>query len=125
MTKYLNANDILTVDDRQIEEVKVAEWGGVVRVTGMSGHDRDEWELSLVNGERQNIRASIAAKCIVDAKGKRLFADKQIEVLGQKSGAALNRVYEVAARLSGITDSDVEELEANFTEGQSDDSGSS
>jgi hypothetical protein len=43
-----------------------------------------------------------------------------VEALGKKSAAALNRVFEVAQRLSGITDDDVEELAKNSVGGPSD-----
>jgi hypothetical protein len=42
-----------------------------------------------------------------------------INTLGQKSAAALDRVYEVAARLSKISKEDVDELAKNSGKGRS------
>jgi hypothetical protein len=52
----------------------------------------------------------------VDDDGNRVFGDNDIEVLGGKSAAALNRLFAVASRLSGLSGSDVEELTENFGE---------
>ena len=41
---------------------------------------------------------------------------KLVEALGEKSGAALDRVYSVAARLSGLSAGAVEESAGNFGE---------
>ena len=46
--------------------------------------------------------------------GSLVFHDGDIDALAGKSGAALDRLYEVAARLSGIGDQDVEELTKDF-----------
>jgi hypothetical protein len=59
-------------------------------------------------------RARLAAFCLVDQNGKRLFrSDAEVKRLGEKSAQALTRVVEVASRLSGLTDDDVEELTGN------------
>jgi hypothetical protein len=72
-----------------------------------------------------NLRAKLVARAIVDETGKRIFADADIPALAGKSAAALNRVYEVAQRLSGITQEDVDELTKNSETAQSENSGSS
>lgn len=126
---YLTRDAILQATDLTCEDVQVPEWGGVVRVRGMNGAERDAFEASVV--ERQgkqsklnmaNIRARLVALVVVDSEGKRLFSDADVAALGRKSGVALNRVFEVAQRLSGITEADVSELEKNSVGGQSDDS---
>ncbi len=60
------------------------------------------------------IRAKLVALCVIHPEtGERLFAPEDVDVLGRLSGAALARVFGVAARLGGLTDEDVEELEGN------------
>ena len=66
----------------------------------------------------------LVAYCVVNEEGKRLFGEKDIQVLGKKSGLALNRITTVAMRLSGFTESDLQDLTENFEITQSDDSGS-
>jgi len=52
---------------------------------------------------------------VVDENGKRLFRYADVEALGQKSAAALDRIFDVAMSLSGMRDEEVEELIENFT----------
>lgn len=124
---YLTRDAILQATDLTFEDVQVPEWGGMVRVRGLTGAERDAFEASVV--ERQgkqsklnmtNIRARFVALVVVDGEGKRLFSDADVAALGRKSGVALNRVFEVAQRLSGITETDMSELEKNSAGGQSD-----
>lgn len=121
MGGILGREQILKADDVTTEEVAVPEWGGSVLVRGLTGRHRDAFEASLVErrGKRNvpnvdNIRAKLVAKCCVDEAGERLFTDFDANVLGDRSGAALDRVYEVAARLSGIGDEDLDELTEDF-----------
>lgn len=105
----LSRDQILDAADLKTEEVQVPEWGGSVLVRGLNGTERDAYENGLIRMEGQsaksnllNMRAKLVALCLVDEKGGRLFADTDIRALGRKSAAALERVYEVAARLSGL-----------------------
>ena len=45
-----------------------------------------------------------------------------VKALGKKSSLALNRVFEVAQRLNGLTERDMEELAGNSKSDRSDDS---
>ncbi len=70
----------------------------------------------------QNIRAKLVALTVVDEQGNRIFKDEDVKWLGNKSAAALDRIFEVAQRLSGLRDEDVEELAKNSESDLSDDS---
>lgn len=130
MGKLLSREDILRAQDITVERVEVPEWGGYVLVRGMTGAERDAFEQSIVKQRGKgkvelnlhNIRAKLVAYCCVDEAGNRLFTEADIEALGRKSGAALNRIYEVAQRLSGLTQQDMDELMGNSSSDQSDDS---
>jgi len=115
----LTRDQILQADDITKQLVSVPEWGkdAEVYVKGMTGAERDKFESSMISMRAKsqeinmtNIRAKLASLTICDAKGKRLFSENDVQALSQKSAAALQRVFEVAQRLSGITDADVEEL---------------
>ena len=128
----LTRDQILNAQDIQTEEVSVPEWGGSVLVRALDGEERDALEASMIQGKGKNaqvnlknLRAKLAARSMVDENGKRLFEDGDIPALAKKSAAALNRVYEAAQRLSGITPEDVDELTKNSKPAQSEDSGSS
>lgn len=113
---YLSADAILGADDRAWEDVEVPEWGGTVRVRELSGTERDKFEGGFVgkNGKDvkyEEFRARLAGLSMVDEAGKRLFrTDAEVKRLGEKSAAALQRVVDVAVRLSGLSEDDVAEL---------------
>lgn len=114
----LSKSQILAAADLVTEDVEVPEWGGTVRVRAITAAERDAFETSVVGdgkGKRNlvNLRARLVALAIVDDAGQRLFSDGEAEALGGKSGAAMDRVYAVAQRLSGLTERDVKELEGN------------
>ena len=53
------------------------------------------------------------ALTICDQEGERLFTDADVEALGEKSSTALNRVWDVARRLSALTVKDEQALLKN------------
>jgi len=119
---HLGREDILKASDNDPEEVEVPEWGGTVLVRGMTGRERDAFELSLLQPGRggrrtvdpANMRAKLVARCIIDDDGNRLFTDADAAELGGKSAGAMNRVYAVAARLSGMAEEEQEDLTRDF-----------
>lgn len=117
MTSYLSRDAILSAPDLEYEDVRVPEWGGVVRVRGMTGAERDQWEAALLDGDkkltRRQVRATLVALTVVDEQGRRLFSEEDVERLGAKSARALQRVFNVAQRLSRLSLEDVEKLEGN------------
>lgn len=113
----LTRDEILSADVLASERVKVPEWGGEVMVRELTGAERDDWESSIVSTDGRNVkvnsanlRAKLVAMSVVDEDGKRMFSDKDASKLGRLSAAALDRVVDVAKRLSRIADGDVEEL---------------
>ena len=120
--KRLSRELILGTDDLMTKVVEVPEWGGEVVVRGLRGRERDEFEASIMERRgRQmvpntaNIRAKLVVLCCIDEEGKPLFNRADVEQLGEKSGAPIDRIYEVAAELSGMTDTQTEELVEDFT----------
>lgn len=97
------------------ERVDVPELGGYVFVRGMTGKERGEWEASLTKGRGNkarpntgNGRATMLVRCLVKEDGSRLFGNEDAEALGSIRVDVLNRLFQVANRLSG---SDQEELD--------------
>jgi hypothetical protein len=115
---------ILNADDLPRERVEVPEWGGHVFVRTLTGAERDSFENETVlfrplgqsgpNMDAMNrTRARLCARAMCDEEGRRIFSDDDVAALSAKSAAALDRVYEVAARLSKIGRQDMEELVKN------------
>ena len=116
----LSKTAILAATDLKSEDVEVPEWGGAVRVRSFTGRERDAFEASMVRGEGRdrkvdltNMRARLVGLTVIDETGQRLFTDEEVDLLGAKSGAALDRVFAIAQKLNGLSGSDVEELSKN------------
>lgn len=112
------------------EPVDVPEWaddlgGEQLLLQELSGADRDRYEASRMtvsfdakgNADRKlnlaNIRARLVVLSLVDADGKRVLSDADAAWLGQASGLVLDRLFEVASRLSGIGRDAEEDAEKN------------
>jgi len=112
----LSKSQILSAVDHKTEDLEVKEWGGTVRISTMSGSDRDKWEADTYGGDKPKVddfRARFVALCLVNEKGERLFTDKEVAQLGAKSVAALDRVYRAAQKLNALGEAADEELEKN------------
>ena len=116
----LSKTAILTANDLQTEDIEVPEWGGAVRVRSFTGRERDAFESSMVRGDGRdrkvdltNMRARLVGLTVINETGQRLFTDDEVDLLGAKSGAALDRVFTIAQKLNGLSGADVEELSKN------------
>ena len=112
----LNKQQILESKDIESEVVKVPEWGGDVMVKGLSLADKDEWADSILTDGKANMKgatARLCALCICGEDGKPMFSSTDITSLQAKSAKALDRVFQVAQRLSGIGQKDIEETVKN------------
>lgn len=123
----LSRDDILGAQDRKTEDVQVPEWGGTVRVRSLSGAERDAYEAGIVqvrgDGSRKftlsNARARLVSLSVCGEDGERVFTDADIAKLGEKSAAALERVFDVALHLSGLSEGDIEEMAEGFADAPS------
>ena len=122
----LSKRQILDALDLKTEDVEVPEWGGTVRVRGLTGTQRDAYQFSIVHIEGNkatsdltNVSAKLVAASLIDEQGNLLFDEAEVNALGRKSAGALQRVFEVASRLSGLSKADIEMLAKNSGSGQS------
>lgn len=116
----LSPEDILKPDALPVQKVHVPEWGGDVHVATLRADERDTLEMRLIDLKEQKdgagIRAYIVATCLCDENGRRLFAmelEQAAAAIGQKAAPGVQRVFNVASKINGITSSDMEELEKN------------
>ena len=115
--------DILAQADLGFAEVAVPEWGGkVVRLKEMSGAVRDAFETSaFIEREAakkegrnpKNVRARMAVFSIVDEAGALVFTEADIPALSEKSGKALDRIWDKAQELNRLSAAEAKEVEKN------------
>ncbi len=117
-------DQIISSDDLTFEDHEIPEWGNAkVRVCGLSGTERDAYESKMVSVRDKgadfdlhlaNFRAKLLVKCLFDPEtGERIFGDNEVNVLGAKSGVVLDRLHDIAHRLSGMDDGAPARAEGN------------
>jgi hypothetical protein len=113
----LGKEEILKQQDLDYRDEEVPEWCGTVRIRMMTGTERDSFENSIYKGgkqDMQNIRSKLLVNCLIDGEGKRLFKQADIEQLGGKSAAVLDRLFKIAQELNGMGAGEVELLAKNL-----------
>ena len=125
----LNMKQILSADDLESQTMTIPEWGGEVIIRTMTEAERSKIEASVIqqNGSNQSVnmeryKVKVVVASLVDEEGKRLFTQKNIDALRQKSARPINRIVNAAQKLNGISDDDVEELMGNSNETEDGDS---
>lgn len=98
---------ILNSDDIKKENVKVDEWGVEVEVRGMTGAARNRLINKNMgkNGEMDlnGMYPDLIVSSVYDPKsGEQVFSEKDKDTLNAKSSGALEKVAQVAMRLSGL-----------------------
>ena len=106
---------ILAVEDLPSEDVVVPEWDTIVRVRALTAAEGEAFG-NEVTGKK--VKGSIMARLLVRVcqdpeTGERLFEDSDVDALGDKSSAAVQRLFAVAQRLSALGDGAAAELEGN------------
>lgn len=109
----LTRDQILGARDFTTEAVEVPEWGGVVHVRSLTGAARDMIEARFVREETQGLKSLIVALTCCDPDGALLFTEADIPALGEKSAAALERVFDAGWRISGLGTGTIEDAEGN------------
>ena len=121
----LSKKQILECNDIKSEIVQVPEWNGEVLVQGLTLDEKDAYRDSLRTDGEVNLNGATArfcAFCMVDEDGSRLFNGADVELLGQRSSVAMDRVFQVAQRLSAMGEYEIKEAVKNSEKTQTDDS---
>lgn len=111
---------VASADDRQHEYIDIPEWSLRLRIQSLTARERDRYEATLITQKKgkteinmRDARARIAVLCVVDEDGNRVWSEADVEMLTTKSANAMNRIFLMAKKLSGIGDSEIEDLEKN------------
>jgi hypothetical protein len=127
----LTKETILRATDLPTEVVDVPEWGGSVTVRSLDCAQRDEYFNAMQkrrSGEFTDMRgaqAGLLIQTVIDGEGEAMFGLEDLAGLQRTSPAAVNRIWLVALRLSGLAgdDADVEAIAGNLLNGENGGSG--
>lgn len=132
---------LATCNDTVYESVPVPEWGNrTVWVRSLTNEEKSAYEESclttkrkIVNGKAKESKETnilvVRAKLVVLAtcKGEGdpapVLAPSDYKLILKRNASAVERIFDVAAKLSRLTKEDVEELAGNSEDNQKDVSG--
>lgn len=109
------------------EDVPLPELGNgtVIPVWGMSALDRTRYEKSFTGKRGKTIeerieqfRQRLVVACCKDDDGNPIFTEEDVAELGRKRADVLERIVNVAQRLSGMTTEDIETTVKNSEQTQ-------
>lgn len=112
----LTVEAILAAPDTQTEIVEVPEWGGAVKVIGLTKRQQvDIRREALVNGEvdPEKVQQGIWREGVLEPR----FDESTVGALFDKSAGAVDKVLSVILRLSGMEEGAVKEKEKTFRPG--------
>jgi len=130
MKKALTRDAILAAEDLKRKDVPVPEWGGVVYIRSLNGVERDDFESEWRTQREKagegirGLKAFILSICACDENGNQLFTKADVDALNEKSGAAIDRLWQVAERLNHFLPGDIKALAKNSESAPNDVSGS-
>ena len=108
----LTKESILKASDLKTADVEVPEWGGTVRVRTMTGADRQAFykQTTTKEGVPKNMLEALIVATAVNENGEPLFTAADVSALASKSSLALQKVWDKAAELNGLTQKSVEDI---------------
>jgi hypothetical protein len=109
----------------------ISDWDATVWIRTLTAGERDRFEASTVrerDGKREpdltNLRARFAVLVLCDHEGHRIFDDRDVSALSAMSARALDLIFDVGQRLSGMTRQSQEDARKNSSPAPSGDSSS-
>lgn len=128
----MNREEFLAFNDTVIEEVFIKEMNTELFVKNLTGAERAQWEMDPIavnNDAKKGNTLQFTKSRIVSAKerlvelatcnkdGSRFFKDGDASAIGRRNARVISALYDVGARLSGITKEDLDELAKNSGDG--------
>lgn len=110
---------ILACDDIKREEITIEEWQATFQIKGLTGKERARLLSNAIGKDGRTNFERIYPELVVltaydPATGKPVFEAADRDALNEKSGAILERIAQVAMRLSGLSAAGVEEVTKNL-----------
>jgi hypothetical protein len=111
--RILSVDELLGVHDRPSKVVEMPEWGGAVKVQALSlGAFQDAQEAATVAGDVDEMK--LAVELIVRGVVDPQLSSEHAAELRDKSIAAVMRLMNEIANLSGVTEEALKQAERQF-----------
>lgn len=117
--QVLTRDQIISASDLPTLPVPTPEWGkdSGVFVRSLTALERDGWDKRTYQGktdvELLGYKSRFCVLTICGEDGVRIFGDTDADMLAQKSAAAVERIFNVAAKLNGLLAKTSEDIEKN------------
>lgn len=112
--KKIVDRSILDYDDSGKELVEVPEWNGCVYVRRLTVNERLGFAEQMSNVPAGKIpkgaMEEMVATVCVDENGQQIFTPDDHDRLCQKTSSAIERIFNAAAELNGLTAKSVEKI---------------
>ena len=122
---------ILASSDLPQQSVECPEWGQTLHVRTLTGNERDDFENAVQTASKnkggidlRGLKIKLVLLTLCDEDGELLFDATDALVLNSKSSKVIDRIFQVAQKLNGLTAEDVDELVGNSDGGPTAASGS-
>lgn len=103
---FLNKQSVLSVDDFQYAAVPCPEWGGEMRVRGLTAAEQSTISKRVNDNKTEDMAVIVTIMGCVDADGERIFSNEDKDLLRGRSYAVLDRIAKKILELSGAGDPD-------------------
>ncbi len=121
----MNRDQFFAFSDLVIEKVFVKDMKETFCVRSLSAAEKAAWEqaslvtemkgagITLSRDEMRTARERLVEMAVCNEDGSAFFQKGDAERIGAKNARIVSDLYEVAAKLSGITKEDIEEIAKN------------
>lgn len=123
MTKALTREAFLKPAEVPTERVELPELDAFVTVRGMTANERNKFDKQFQTktgktnrATMDEIRQRLVVWACVDESGAPLFTQEDVASIGAQSAAVVERIVNVAQRLCGMSDTDIEGMAKNSGE---------
>lgn len=118
----LDRQGILSAARLGLRRVELPAGKGTIFVRGLSLRERDDLDRSAFAPGQPlgDIRVQLLLRALCDEGGARLFADGEADAVAALDAGILQPAFLAAAELSGVRESDVEDLAKNSAGGPGD-----
>lgn len=111
-------SQILNADDIKEEIVEVEEWGCKILVKGLTGKARSEILNEAISQDGSFDFTKVYPDLVIGTSydpetEERIFQKEDRDMLNEKSGAALEKIAEIAVKLSGLKEAAQEKAVKN------------